>query len=147
MSKLDELINELCPDGVEYVSLDSVCKFVNGFAFKSNKFTDEGSPVLRITNIKDGYVDSSELKYANQSDYKEDLSNYTVSKDEIVIAMSGATTGKIGIYKEKQEAYINQRVGKFIPKTTKICNRFLYHNLILLEFRIVPTYLCVFLII
>lgn len=31
MSKLNKLIQELCPDGVEYRKLGEVCEFVNGF--------------------------------------------------------------------------------------------------------------------
>ena len=30
MSKLDEMIRELCPDGVEYVKLNSVCDIYYG---------------------------------------------------------------------------------------------------------------------
>ena len=35
MSKIEELIEKLCPDGVKYIELSKVCKLQNGFAFKS----------------------------------------------------------------------------------------------------------------
>ena len=127
MSKLAKLIKELCPDGVEFVELGQVCDFKNGFAFKSSKFKLNGLPVLRITNIDNGIIDISNCVYFSTKDYKEDLSSYVVQKDDIVVAMSGATTGKIGINTTNEILYLNQRVGKFIPQE-KVLNRFyLYH--------------------
>ena len=130
MSKLDELIKELCPNGVEFKKLGEVCNFQNGFAFKSALFKENGEAILRITNISNGVINEEDLKYFFLNDYKENLDNYIVSKNDIVIAMSGATTGKIGINNTDKKFYLNQRVGKFIPHITKLNNRFLYHFLL-----------------
>ena len=130
MSRLDELIKELCPNGVEYKKLGEVCNFQNGFAFKSALFKENGEAILRITNISNGVINEEDLKYFLLDDYKENLDNYIVSKNDIVIAMSGATTGKIGINNTSKKFYLNQRVGKFIPNTVKLNNRFLYHFLL-----------------
>ena len=129
MGRLDELIQQYCPDGVEYKPLGEVCDFRNGFAFKSNLFTDEGCPIIRITNISENNVDMSDLKYFHMEDYpKSDLSQFAIKKGDILVAMSGATTGKIGTYKGNITAYLNQRTGKFEPKES-LNNRFLYHFL------------------
>ena len=96
MSKLEQLINKLCPNGVEYRSLEKICKFQNGFAFKSSKFLEFGLPILRITNIVDGKIDNNSLVFFNPVDYSTSLDSYIVKRNNIVIAMSGATTGKIG---------------------------------------------------
>ncbi|PTH12288.1 restriction endonuclease subunit S, partial [Staphylococcus auricularis] len=53
---------------------------------------------------------------------------------DILIAMSGATTGKIGMYIDKEESMLNQRVGKFIP-TKDTDNNFLYVYLSSAQFR------------
>ena len=50
-------------------------------------------------------------------------------RDSIVVAMSGATTGKIGVNHTDKVYYLNQRVGKFSPKTG-IDKRYLYHLLL-----------------
>ena len=130
MSRLNELIQQYCPDGVEYKPLGEVCDFRNGFAFKSNLFTNEGCPIIRITNISENNVDMSDLKYFHMEDYpKSDLSQFAIKKGDILVAMSGATTGKIGTYKRDITAYLNQRTGKFEPKEC-LNNRFLYHFLL-----------------
>ena len=115
---------------VEWKKLGDVCDFQNGFAFKSNLFKEYGESILRITNISNGIINEEDLKYFFINDYKENLDNYIVNKNDIVIAMSGATTGKIGINNTDKKFYLNQRVGKFIPHSTKLNNRFLYHILL-----------------
>lgn len=40
MSKLDELIKELCPDGVEYKRLGEIGEFYGGLSGKSKDFSD-----------------------------------------------------------------------------------------------------------
>lgn len=44
--------------------------------------------------------------------------------------MSGATTGKIGYYDNEDIAYLNQRVGKFVPNVNVLNNRYLFHFLL-----------------
>ncbi|KAB7951063.1 restriction endonuclease subunit S, partial [Klebsiella pneumoniae] len=61
----------------------------------------------------------------------EDISSFEVSMGDIVIAMSGATTGKVGFYKNETRCYLNQRVGKFVPKRNLLNNKYLYHFLLL----------------
>ena len=55
MSRLDELIVELCPDGVEYRTLSDVCKISNGKDHK--KINDGNIPVYGSGGIM-RYVDT-----------------------------------------------------------------------------------------
>lgn len=128
MSYLEKLL-----DGaeVEWKPLREVCDFKNGFAFKSNLFKETGLPIIRITNIDGFNVNLDEVKYFSPNDYKEDMSSFEVSMGDIVIAMSGATTGKVGFYKNETRCYLNQRVGKFVPKRNLLNNKYLYHFLLL----------------
>ena len=41
------------------------------------------------------------------------MHNYTANDGDLLIAMSGATTGKTAIYRGKKPVYVNQRVGIF----------------------------------
>lgn len=130
MSKLQELIKKLCSDGVEFRKLGEVCEFINGFAFKSSLFKDEGLPIIRITNINGVSIDLSDVKFFDSRDYKSNLQSFSVSFGDILIAMSGATTGKIGYYDNEDIAYLNQRVGKFVPNVNVLNNRYLFHFLL-----------------
>lgn len=115
---------------VEWKPLGDVCNFQNGFAFKSSLFKDNGSPIVRITNIDGKEVNLSDVKYFLLDDYNTDMTPYEVHQGDILIAMSGATTGKIGFYNYEHPSYLNQRVGKFSPNTNILNNRYLYHYLL-----------------
>ncbi len=87
-------------------------KLQGGFAFKSNKFITTGIPVIRISNIPS---DSLVVNLQNCVFYEElpNMHNYTANDGDLLIAMSGATTGKTAIYRGKKPVYVNQRVGIF----------------------------------
>jgi type I restriction enzyme, S subunit len=109
--------------------LDDVCGFQNGFAFKSSTFKQSGIPIIRISNIQDGRIDTdNRLVFFDPKDYRENLDRYRIVEDDLLIAMSGATTGKLGFNTESTVFYLNQRVGKFEPGK-KLNKRFLYHFL------------------
>ena len=115
------------PKDWKWVKLGDVCKLKNGFAFKSTEYTTEGVPVIRISDIKAGSVKPDKsVRVLGRKDYED----YVVSENEILVAMSGATTGKFGIFKGKEKAYQNQRVGKFqILDRENLDNEFLLYQL------------------
>ena len=110
------------------VELNEVCDFQNGFAFKSNLFTAQGLPILRISNIQNQKIDTSSLVYFNKESYKERIEQYEVKPNDLLIAMSGATTGKIGFNNTDKIFYLNQRVGNFKPRNS-LDKKYLYYFL------------------
>ena len=127
MNRLDELIAELCPDGVEYKALGEVCGFISGFAFKASTFTTTGEPICKTTNIQNGEIVFNGMDCFSLSTYSENLDKYIVYPQDIVIGMSG--TIKVGINMGQDKCYLNQRVGKFIPYLQYLDNKYLYYIL------------------
>lgn len=85
-----------------------------GFAFKSNNFKNKGVPIVRISNIlSDGTVGKEFVYYEEQIDDEK----YLLPEKSAVLAMSGATTGKVAILDNAKhnKYYQNQRVGYFTP--------------------------------
>ena len=101
------------PDWWEWKKLGKIAKLQNGFAFKSKLFVNDGLPIVRIKNIKNEKVLLDDVVYFNVEDYGKKLDSYQIKKNDILIAMSGATTGKIGLYDTEEISYLNQRVGLF----------------------------------
>lgn len=101
------------PNGWEWKKLGKIAKLQNGFAFKSKLFVSDGLPIVRIKNIKNEKVLLDDVVYFNVEDYGKKLDSYQIKKNDILIAMSGATTGKIGLYDTEEISYLNQRVGLF----------------------------------
>lgn len=110
------------------VTLADICEIKNGFAFKSSKFQDSGIPIVRISNLSNlsNFMDMSNVVY-----YEEDkaLEQFLIKKGDVLIAMSGATTGKVAIYNLDYQSYLNQRVGKFVANS-KASQMFLAYYLI-----------------
>ncbi|MGG1481068.1 restriction endonuclease subunit S [Bacillus smithii] len=96
----------------EQVRLGELAKLQGGYAFKSSMFKEKGIPIVRISNILPEITDyNQEFVYYDEIKISD---NFMVQYGDILIAMSGATTGKVGIYKKNEIAYLNQRVGKFV---------------------------------
>lgn len=96
----------------DIVTLGDVCSFVGGYAFKSSDLTDEQLtgqlPVIKIGNLdKEGYIDISSVQYYS---YDDSLKKYRINKDDILMAMTGATVGKVAI-SDRDNLLLNQRVG------------------------------------
>lgn len=115
-------------DDWEEKKLGEVCDFQNGFAFQSKTYKESGLPILRITNIQNDRIDIKDLVYFDKRDYKINLDKFRIFKGDLLIAMSGGTTGKLGISDSESIFYLNQRVGKFIPKKD-LNKKFLYYFL------------------
>lgn len=99
------------PSGWKVCKLKNIIKFLNGYAFDSGVLKSDGLyPVIRIGDIINGKVDFSK---ANKIDeYNELLNRFTVAPNDVVIAMSGATVGKLGYIENVEvKSFINQRVG------------------------------------
>lgn len=116
-------------DGWEYRKLGKVSSFQNGFAFKSNLFRKEGCPIVRISNIQNEEIITDDIVYFNKEDYPVNFDNYKILPNDILIAMSGGTTGKLGINTTNIIFYQNQRVGVIREDKTSLNHRFLFYFL------------------
>ena len=113
---------------IKKVKLGDICEVRGGYAFKSIDFQKQGIPVIRISNISDNSVLLDDKTVFVDSVSQDMLQKYSIHKGDILVALSGATTGKFGIYEEDTEALLNQRVAKLIPSNL-INNLYLYYYL------------------
>ena len=116
LTKLDELVKARFVELFGATSADKCSKRIKdyaevlgGYAFKSELFCFNAVPVIRISNINNGCV---ELDYNICFDelFWAQNKRFRAEQNDILMAMSGATTGKAGIYREDIPALINQRV-------------------------------------
>ena len=79
MTKLEELINELCPDGVEYKTIGEVCTIKKGIQLNKDKLKDNGLyPVVNGGVNPSGYWDE-----------------YNFNANLITISQGGASAGYV----------------------------------------------------
>lgn len=109
------------PSGWVWTTLGSVCNFENGFAFSSDDYKKTGVPLIRISNISDNTIDLNGCVFIQ----KEIDDRFVVKKGDLLIALSGATTGKMGVYSTDKVAYLNQRVGNLRTiDTSVLCHEY-----------------------
>ncbi|GGZ88164.1 restriction endonuclease subunit S [Algibacter mikhailovii] len=93
------------------VSLGDVCDIKNGYAFKSSEFQDKGTPLIRISSFDNGPVYFDDKTVYVDSKYLNSKSAFKVEKGDVLVALSGATTGKYGVYTKDEPGLLNQRIG------------------------------------
>ena len=122
MSRIEQLIAELCPDGVECQMLVDVAKILYGFPFQSNMFTDDEKyiPLIRIRDIKQG-KGSIYFKGSFSSEF-------IIKRGDMIVGMDG----EFNLNKwNDRDSILNQRVCKIESKNENITNNnYLFHLLI-----------------
>lgn len=95
--------------------LNQFLRIRNGYAFKSSELTETGEiPVVKISNIGN----NKPFAFTTETKNKE---QFTLYPNDIVIALSGATAGKINQVTNKYPLYYqNQRVGFFERKNNRL---------------------------
>ena len=135
MSKLDELIAELCPDGVEYRLFFDVCDYIRGITYNKNDEINDNSygiEVLRANNIT---LETNTLNFDDVKLISENVKikeTQWLKKNDILICAGSGSKEHIG-----KVAYIfadtNITFGGFMgvvrPKIENFSPRFLFHIL------------------
>ena len=91
------------------VKLGEVCEILNGFAFKSLLYVNEGIRIIRITNVQKGYIEDSDPKYY-PIEYTNSIEKYILKENDLLMSLTG-NVGRVGlISKTMLPAALNQRV-------------------------------------
>ncbi len=90
--------------------LSSVAQVISGFAFKSTWFEPGLDKIVRISDLVNGQVSLTRSVTFNVEKHPVS-SKYKVQNGDILVALSGATVGKIGVVSaDTAGAYLNQRL-------------------------------------
>lgn len=102
MSKLEKLIQQYCPDGVEWKPLGEVCNIKGRIGFRGYTRNDqvkegEGALSLSPSNIQEGQMDYSKGTYITWAKYEESPEIKTYNGD--IILCKTASVGKVALVK------------------------------------------------
>ena len=115
------------PSGIEWLGnvpehwrvgkLGHVSKLRGGYAFSATDFGSEGIVVIKMNNLKRGYLDIADASRIPETSCNEGAA---LSEGDLLWGMSGSTgdTGSLGNYArvrpEDLPCQLNQRVGRFV---------------------------------
>ena len=107
-------------------TLSDICEVYSGYALKEFNNQNDGLPVIKIGNIMtDGTLALEECQYTSEVVNEK----YYSKKGDIYVALSVATSGKIGILESDERHVINQRVGVVRRKEDDIPQQFVKYFL------------------
>ena len=134
MSKLDELLRELCPDGVEYKRFDEVCTLnarIGWQRLTKAEYMSKGDYLLITgTDFTETHeIDYSTCVYVTEERYKQDP-KIQLKNGDILITKDG-TLGKVAQVKGlEMPATLNGGVFVVRCKDRSLENRFILHYLL-----------------
>ncbi len=103
MNKIEKMLKELCPDGIEWKKLGEVCNYIRGKGLKKEDIVENGSiPIIlygELYTIYGHYINDIK-SYTIQDNIS---SNYVrVKYDDILLPISSTTKeaqiGKASVY-------------------------------------------------
>ena len=104
MSRLDELIRELCPDGIEYKTTADVKKDSFWLMPATPNYVMSGVPYITSKNVKNNQIDFDDVKYITKDDYVRISTNRSIQKNDLLITMIG-TIGEAAFVGDFTEFY------------------------------------------
>ena len=128
MNKIEQLIEELCPEGVEFKELGEVSRILNGYSFKSDKYVENGIRVIRISDVQKGKISDKDLKYYDIA-LVDELRNFILKEGDLVMSLTGNVGRVAMLSKQHLPAGLNQRVACVRPKNNRVLVRYLFHYL------------------
>lgn len=109
MNKIEELIQQLCPNGVEYKELGEVC------------MVNKGQQLNKTLLTNDGIYPA----YNGGQSFSGRTNNYNVSENTTIISQGGASAGYVNFIETK--FWANAHCYYLTPNENQIDNRYLYH--------------------
>jgi type I restriction enzyme S subunit len=91
------------PEGWVWCRLGEICE-ISGGKRVANGYKLLKTPTshiyIRVSDMKDGTIDDSDLHYIDESMYQQ-IKKYTISKDDLYMTIVGATIGKCGVVPDR----------------------------------------------
>lgn len=108
--------------------ISEISNMLNGYAFKSANYVNNGIRVIRIANVQDGeIIDESPCFYPFESD--DNIEKYKLFEGDILISLTG-NVGRVGILpKSMVPAALNQRVCCIRIDEEKVNRKYLFYYL------------------
>ncbi|MCW9054635.1 MAG: restriction endonuclease subunit S [Candidatus Pacebacteria bacterium] len=116
--------------------LYEIATVVGGYAFRGEDFGSEGTAVIKIKDIQPPYVDIQNAERIDQQKYNQQkIEKFKLSKGDCLVAMTGATIGKVGKISYDEVSYLNQRVAKVAEKRGVADKNFVYYAVLGSDFQ------------
>ena len=109
------------------IKIGDACDILNGFAFKSENYVDNGVRIIRIANVQKGYIEDNTPVFYPLS--TSGLEKYMLESGDLLMSLTG-NVGRVALLNnEFLPAALNQRVACLRLKSNIINKKYLFHVL------------------
>ncbi|MBU2544952.1 restriction endonuclease subunit S [Patescibacteria group bacterium] len=124
--KYDEILEKINKFKTKTLD-DLTIKYTGGFTYKSEKFQEDGVPLIRINNIKKGFLDLGNTAFLSEE--YSDISKKDIARSgDILISMSGTIGNCVVIPENIKKCCVNQRILAITPKDINLTYLELFLN-------------------
>ena len=130
MSKLEEIIKEYCPDGVEILTISDIAlKFTDGMHNLPKTSSEKlGYPILSAQNINNGLIDMNASKYVDEDTFNRENKRTNVEKGDLLLTIVGAI-GRVAVVENDLKALFQRSVCVIKPNNDIVTSRYLRYTL------------------
>lgn len=108
--------------------IGEICEVLNGFAFKSDEYVENGVRVMRITNVQKGQIVDNDPKYF-PCNRESEIAKFMLCEGDLLMSLTG-NVGRVGLLtSDMLPAALNQRVACLRIKVPGVSMRYLFHIL------------------
>ena len=113
-NKYEKLISKIKKQKLKTLE-NFVKEYSTGFPFKSENYQEQGVPLIRINNIRMGFIDLGDSAYLSKKDYLLSPKD-TARPGDIVLSMSGTIGMSAVVPEDVPKCSVNQRILRITPK-------------------------------
>ncbi len=112
---------------MEKVKLGELCEILNGYAFKSENYVNQGIRIIRIANVQKGFIEDNTPAFYSMNSI--DLEKYMLKEGDLLMSLTG-NVGRVALLsREFLPAALNQRVACLRMLSDNIDKGYLFHAL------------------
>ena len=106
--------------------LGDVVQILNGYAFQSWKYVNEGIRVVRISDVQKWKMSDKDMKYY-PTELEKEIEKVMLQENDLVMSLTWNVWRVAMLSKKNLPAALNQRVACIRPDEKRVLIRFLFH--------------------
>ena len=130
MSKLDELIRELCPNGVEYKNLKEISVKISDGSHNPPRAAVDGKrfPMISAQNINEGRICLEDVRWISEEDFLKEDKRTSVERGDVLITIVGAI-GRTAVVTTDEKMACQRSVCVIKPRKDLVSSQYLRYSL------------------
>ena len=127
MKQLQQLINQMCPNGVEWKTLGEVCERITK-GTTPHSFTDNGIAFIKTEAFLENGIDKNKLSFIDEETHNGFLKRSILKENDILFAIAGSIGKCVVVNKSILPANTNQALA-IIRLKSSVLYRFVFYVL------------------